>query len=129
MGGKDSGGGGDPNAETMRQFQMQGQRDAAAASAKQKAASEEPTKEPAKEPPVTEATQLPPEAVVPGSENLTGLGDALVGGMSAGQSKQVADQTARVAANPSTYAPGFDPYTGTFTGQGPYKTPGGGGQV
>ena len=121
MGGKDSGGGGDPNAETMRQFQMQGQRDAAAASAKQKAASEDPLKEePKKEEPVTEAAVKQPEEVVPGSENLAGLGDAMVSGLSPGRSQQVADQTARVGADPATYAPGFDPFTGTFSGQGPY---------
>jgi hypothetical protein len=123
MGGKDSGGGGDPNAETMRQFQIQGQKNAADAAAKQKAAADEPVKDAtaAKDtPPVDEKTQLPAEKVVPGSENLTGLGDAMVGGLSPGREQQVTDQTARVGADPQTYGVPFDPFTGTYQGQGPY---------
>jgi len=120
MGGKsDSGGDNSQNemAAANQQLIEQQQLAWAQKQAQTKAAEEPVKKEEEKkvEEPVTEAVQKPAEAVVPGSENLTGLGDALVGGLAGAQ--QIADQTTRVGADPQKYGGAFDPYTGTFTGQ------------
>jgi len=115
MGGKsDDGGGGQQDLSAANTALITNQQQALAAKQAQTKAAEEPVKkEEAKkvEEPVTEATAKKADEVVPGSENLTGLGDALVGGL------QVADQTSRVTADPQKYGGSFDPYTGTFTGQ------------
>jgi hypothetical protein len=122
MGGKgDEGGSNDDQMRAMNVRNIEAQQ-LAAKQGTQKEAAAEPVKDAAaaKETPVVdEKTQLAPEAVVPGSENLTGLGDAMVGGLKTG-TEQIADQTARVGANPQTYGVPFDPYTGTYQGQGPY---------
>jgi len=116
MGGKsDDGGGNQQDMSASNQALIEQQQLAWAQKQAQTKAAEEPVKKEAEkkvEEPVTEAVEKPAEAVVPGSENLTGLGDALVGGL-----QQVTDQTSRVTADPQTYGGTFDPYTGTFTGQ------------
>ena len=124
------GGKGDDNSNAneqqsmMMQQQQNAQREAAAL--KQKAAAgEEPVEtKTTEEKPVTEAVQQPTEQM---GDNLTGLGDTLISGLSEGRMQQVADQQERLKADPKTYATQFDPYTGTYVGQGPYN--GSGGQV
>jgi hypothetical protein len=126
MGGKsDDSGSNDQQMSNFRQEQMLAQQ--AASQVKQKEAADEPVKEPKKGEQVTEAPmqQKPAEEVVPGAENLTGLGDELVGGLSPGREQQVKDQQGRLTSTPQDYGVGFDPYTGRYAGQGPYT----GGQV
>lgn len=123
------GGKGDDNSSqndsllAMQQRQEAAQKDAAAQSAAKQAA-EAPVETPKKEEekPVTE--QPVPDQQPPAGDNLTGLGDELVNGLSLGRTQQVADQQARLKANPQTYGTGFDPYTGTFRGQGNYDKTG-----
>jgi len=119
MGGKsDSGDSGQQDQSAANQALIEQQQLAWAQKQAQQQAAEEPVKkeeEKKVEKPVEELTTKKAEEVVPGSENLTGLGDALVGGLAG--SKQIADQTSRVTADPQKYGGSFDPYTGTFTGQ------------
>ena len=120
MGGKGSD---SPSMQDSPLAQAQAERQAQLAAAQQqqvKAAESVPQKVEAPktdQPPATTATTQTTDT----QANLTGLGDQLVSGLSAGRSAQVGDQTARVAANPQTYATQFDPYTGAFVGQGPYN--------
>jgi hypothetical protein len=119
MGGKGGDSGSNQNEQRSSGLQATQEAQAKYAAQQQKAA-ETPVVEAPKEEEKKTETTTPPTAQAPAGENLTGLGDALVSGLSEGRVQQVADQTDRVAANPQTYAPQFDPYTGTFTGQGPY---------
>ena len=122
------GGKGDDNSNqndsllAMQQRQEAAQKDAAAASAAKQAAEAPVEKPKEEEKPVTEDPVVPVEQ--PKGDNLTGLGDELVNGLSLGRTQQVADQTERLKANPQTYGTGFDPYTGTFVGQGNYSKTG-----
>jgi hypothetical protein len=123
MGGKGDEGGGQQqdDASLMRNQQQQ---QMVAAQQAQKTAAAAPVEAPKTEETKTDTTKTAtPTTDQTTTGNLTGLGDALVSGLSEGRVQQVADQTDRVAANPQTYAPQFDPYTGTFTGQGPYTAP------
>jgi hypothetical protein len=117
MGGKGDDNSSNDSLLAMQQRQEQAQRDAAAQSAAKQAA--EPAATPkAEEKPVTEDPVVPVEQ--PKGDNLTGLGDELVNGLSPGRIQQVSDQQERLKADPQTYGRGFDPYTGTFVGQGDY---------
>jgi len=123
MGGKggDSGSS-QQNSEAAYQAQARAQAQQDFAAGQQKAAASEPVKEAPKteEPAKADETKTTTTDTTAGKDNLTGLGDALVSGLSAGRSQQVADQTARVTADPQTYSPKYDPYSGAFVGQGPY---------
>ena len=115
MGGKNDSGGDNSQNEmaAANQALIEQQQLAWAQKQAQTKAAEEPLKkeeEKKVEEPVVEGLEKKADEVVPGSENLTGLGDAMVSGL-------VADQTARVTADPQKYGKTFDPYTGTFTGQ------------
>jgi hypothetical protein len=120
MGGKsDSGDGGQQDMSAANQALIEQQQLAWAQKQAQTKAAEEPVKAAeekakAEDPKISETIQQKEEDVVPGSENLTGLGDALVGGLG---ETQVANQISRVTADPQKYGGSFDPYTGTFTGQ------------
>jgi hypothetical protein len=126
MGGKggDSGGSQQQDMASMqRQATTQAQQDVASAQAK--AAASQPAEEPktTEEPAKTDPIQSIDQTTADKGGTLTGLGDQLVSGLAAGRVQQVKDQTERVDANPQTYGTQYDPYTGTFVGQGPYTPP------
>jgi len=123
MGGKGDEGGGQQQDQASLMRQQQAQAQQAAAQTQQKAAAPVEETKPAEEKKADTTTTPPPTTDQAATGNLTGLGDALVAGLNEGRIQQVKDQTERVTANPQTYQPQFDPYSGTFTGQGPYTPP------
>jgi hypothetical protein len=92
-----------------------------ARSAQKTAAAEPVVEKPAAEEPPKDTTTKATTDTAAGKDNLTGLGDAMVAGLSQGRMQQVDDQTKRVTADAKGYTP-YDPYTGSFVGQGPYNT-------